>query len=341
MARVALTGLSQKEITALLKKEGLPDYRVRQLIHWVYQKSVLDFHQMTDLSKTDRDALIKRFSLSSIRTATTQVSTIDQTEKRLFETIDHQTFETVLLHDRGRQTLCVSTQIGCRMACVFCATGQSGFVRNLTTAEIVEQFLIFSQKVKMDNVVLMGMGEPLDNYENVIKAIHILIDMAHFSPRRITLSTVGIVPKIITLSHEKLPIHLAVSFNAPDDVTRRHLMPTGKRYSLESIVGALRDYIQETGRRVTIEYVLFNQVNDSEKDARALVKLTKDLLCNINLIQYNVTDTLNVTESPNSRIVQFKYWLERDGRTVTIRYKRGRDIAAACGQLKASLKEKR
>jgi 23S rRNA (adenine2503-C2)-methyltransferase len=301
------------------------------LSQWVFHRGVSDWAAMTDISKPDREVLATLFTLRTLTPMKTQISRVDRTKKTLFETDDHQTFETVWLQDRERTTLCVSTQIGCKMACRFCATGKGKFGRNLTASEIVEQVLAHP---RVDNIVFMGMGEPLDNYENLIKAIRLLESQAGFSPRRMTVSTVGVIPKIRKLMTEKLPLTLAVSLNATTDVTRQYLMPAARRYRLEGILQALRDYVAQTGQRVTIEYVMFKGVNDSEKDAKALVRLTRELKCQVNLIQYNDTATLGLSESLNSQMLQFKYWLKRDGLTATIRYKRGRDIEAACGQLK-------
>jgi 23S rRNA (adenine2503-C2)-methyltransferase len=334
MAKRSLAGLTLPELEKILSEDGLPKYTAKQVIKWVFEKNIFDMHMMSDIAAKDRLKIMEQISVMSISPLKQQISSEDKTEKILFKTEDQQTFEMVILKDRKRTTLCLSSQIGCKMDCLFCATGQAGFVRNLNTAEIVEQYLFASQKHIVDNVVFMGMGEPLDNYDNVIKAIRILQTNAKFSPRRITLSTVGLIHQIKKLIKEDLPITLAVSLNASNDSSRQGMIPSAKKFKIKDIISSLHEYTKVTGRRATIEYVLFDKINDQEKDARAVIKLLQDLNCNINLIQYNSVDKLHFTASPNSQANQFKYWLEQSGREVTIRFRRGRDIDAACGQLR-------
>ncbi|MFH1428612.1 MAG: 23S rRNA (adenine(2503)-C(2))-methyltransferase RlmN [Candidatus Margulisiibacteriota bacterium] len=334
MNRYYLAGLTKKELEEALIENGFKKFRADQLIKWVFEKNVFDIAEMSDIAKSDQEKLAKIFSVLTITPKEVQISKIDKTQKVLFEAEDHETFESVLLNDKGRYTLCISSQIGCKMGCKFCATGADGFVRNMPVAEIVSQFLYFNQKKKIDNIVFMGMGEPLDNYKNVVKAIKILSDNAGFAQRRITVSTVGLVPDIKKLADEKLKINLAVSLNAVNDNSRKGLMPATRKYNLEELIESLRYYFDKTSRRVTIEYVLLEGINDSERDAKDLVWLLKGMACNINLIQYNSVDTLNFSSPVNSHMSQFKHWLERDGKEVTIRFKRGRDIDAACGQLR-------
>ncbi|MFC1478416.1 23S rRNA (adenine(2503)-C(2))-methyltransferase RlmN [Candidatus Margulisiibacteriota bacterium] len=334
MDRYYLTGLTKKELEKALVENGFKKFRAGQLIKWVFEKNVFDIDQMSDIAKADREKLGRIFIVLPIVPKEIQKSKVDKTQKVLFETEDRETFESVLLNDKGRHTLCISSQIGCKMGCKFCATGADGFVRNMPVAEIISQFLYFNQQKKIDNIVFMGMGEPLDNYKNVVKAIKLLSDNAGFAQRRVTVSTVGIVPDIKKLADEKLKITLAVSLNAANDNVRNGLMPAVRKYNLSTAIDSLHYYFNQTGRRVTIEYVLLEGVNDSERDAKDLVHLLKGLPCNINLIQYNSIDKLGFSSPVNSHMSQFKHWLERDGKEVTIRYKRGRDIDAACGQLR-------
>jgi len=337
----SISGLSSPEIKQLLTKEKIPTYRSKQLIDWIYKKHIFQWQDMSNIPKEDQKKLSEIFSVFSIKPVDKLISSKDQTVKVLFQTNDNKCFETVLLNDNNRKTLCVSSQIGCNMGCRFCATGQIGLTRNLYVAEIVEQYLYFSLENNIANIVFMGMGEPLQNYDNVLKAISILDFNANFSARRITISTCGLVPQMKKLAREKLPIKLAISLNACTDKQRQQLMPIGKIHRIGSLISAIKYFTQETGNRVTIEYVLLRDINDDEQSAKNLIKITKNINCNFNLIQYNPVDKLGFKDSTNSRIQQFKYWLVRDRKTVSIRYKRGRDIKAACGQLaKINLKRR-
>jgi len=337
--RQYLAGLTRAELEHILKKHEFQSFRAQQILKWVYENNVYDFAEMSDLPKYTREKLSKIFTIIAIKPIKELVSPKDKTTKVLFETEDHETFESVFLFDKDRTTLCISSQVGCKLGCRFCATGLSGFVRNLSVAEIVSEFLYFSKLNKVDNIVFMGMGEPLDNYSNVIKAISIICKEANFAQRRITVSTAGLVPQIKKLAKAKMQITLAVSLNSASDNIRRSLMPIARRYTVEEIIASLHEYTMETSRRVSIEYVLLAGVNDSEKDAKALVRVLKDLRCNINLIQYNSVGTETFTSPPGSQMKQFQFWLERDGKEVSLRYKRGQDINAACGQLRRTEKD--
>lgn len=340
MERQYLAGKYKKELEQLLKKLEIPAYRAGQVIKWVFERNVCDFSEMSDLPVALRSKFAKVFTIMAIKPVREVSSPADKTLKVLFETEDHETFESVLLFDKDRTTMCISSQVGCKMGCGFCATGLSGFVRNLSAAEIVSQFLYFGQKSKIDNIVFMGMGEPLDNYANVVRAIGIISNEANFSQRRITVSTSGLVPQIKKLAKEKLQITLALSLNASNDTTRGNIMPIARRYTLGEVMASLHEYTMETGRRVSIEYVLLAGINDSEKDAKNLVRLLKDLRCHVNLIQYNSIGLDKYASPVGSQLKQFQFWLERDGKEVSLRYKRGQDINAACGQLRSLEKEK-
>ena len=319
--------------------EQEPKYRLGQAKKALFQDLIQNWHEAVALPLSLREELNKKCPIEI--SAKTFVSKDKNTIKTLLILKDDLKIETVLMrHKDKRNTICVSSQVGCPINCSFCATGKMGFERNLEVWEIVEQVLFFARylkkiKEKVTNIVFMGMGEPFLNYQNVIGAIKILNDKEGFNlgARHFSISTVGIVEGIEELAKEKLQINLAVSLHAPNNELRSKLMPINKTYPIQKILNAVDDYIAKTRRRVMFEYIMLRDLNDSVKDAKALVRLMKRPLYFVNLISYNFTGIFK--SSPSSRIKKFKEILEKEGVMVTQRYRFGEDIEAACGQLVA------
>jgi 23S rRNA (adenine2503-C2)-methyltransferase len=348
MVQIDLQGMSMEEYCLLFEDLGEQKFRAKQLFQWVYQKGATDFVQMSNLSKGLRQKLSQVVAITSLKIQRKLVSQQDDTVKFLLSLPDGETVETVRMsytgrESRDRHTVCVSSQVGCAMGCVFCATGLSGWKRNLTTGEIVGQVLTVQRdlrvnlpEAKVTNVVFMGMGEPLLNYENVLKAIRILNEPAglNIGLRRITLSTCGVVPQIKKLAQERLPIVLAISLHAPTDELRNELLPINKKYPLQELMEACAYYIELTRRRITFEYALIAGKNDSRAHARALAKLLKGMLANVNLIPLNSVAETGLVRSDESRIKTFAKELEDAGIEAAIREEKGGDIEAACGQLR-------
>ena len=290
---------------------------------------------MNNLPKALRDELQQKFQVSPLRVAK-HLTSSDQVEKLLVDAGDGEVFECVLLPYRDRVSCCISSQVGCPMACTFCATGLGGFDRNLTAGEIVGQYLLLQSltRRRIGHVVFMGMGEPLLNLDQVVKALHLLHDEVGLSMRHMTVSTVGIVPQIRSLAEMRLPIHLALSLHSPLDEVRDRLMPVNQKWPVKEVVGAVRDYASATRRKVTFEYLLIDGVNDTPDQADALAALVKGLPSVVNLIPFNTVDTEQGFARPKRERVQaFRRRLESHGTNVTERVERGHDIAAACGQL--------
>jgi 23S rRNA (adenine2503-C2)-methyltransferase len=338
-----LLNLSSEEIKALLAEWGEPAYRAKQIETWLYQRQVDDAAQMTDLPKSLRQRLAAASVISPLTPLTSLDSTDGHTHKMLFRLPDGHEIETVWMRYDRRETLCLSTQAGCGMGCPFCATGQMGLRRNLLAGEIVAQALYYARQLNQESrqvthIVLMGMGEPLANYEETWRAIRRFNDPAGFNlgARRITLSTVGLVPAIHRMSQEPEQVNLAVSLHAPNDSLRQQLVPLNRRYPLNTLVQAVRDYINLTHRRVTFEYALMDGVNDHPLQADQLVELLRGLLCHVNLIPLNPTPGSPWRGSSEERVHTFRDRLEAAGMTVTVRLRRGIDIAAGCGQLSSA-----
>ncbi len=341
---VNLYDLTLPELTALLAEWGQPAFRAKQVWEWMYTHKAASFEEMTNLAKPFRERLAAGARLGVLEPADELHSSDGQTVKKLFRLPDGQLIEAVLMdYEDGRRTACISTQAGCAMGCVFCATGQMGFVRHLSHGEIVEQALYFARFLekeegsRLSNVVLMGMGEPLHNYDNVIKAIRLMIDPAGLGigQRHITLSTVGLIPGIERLSKEDLQIGLAISLHAADDAARSRLIPVNKRYPIAELIASVRNYIRVTGRRVTFEWALINKQNDSPEQAHELGLLLMGMTCHVNLIPLNPTGGYEGKPAALERIEAFREVLASYGVTSTVRVRRGIDIQAGCGQLKA------
>ena len=336
MEKVRLKDLTYDELTEYFVSEGLPKYRSRQVYEWLY-KGVESFEEMTNLSKDRRVKLSEKCHITVPKVARKQVSK-DGTIKYLFELEDGETVESVLMEYKHGHPICISTEVGCNMGCKFCASTVGGKVRNLSAGEIADQ-VIFAAKdsgFTISNIVLMGICEPLDNYDNVTKFIRNINHYAgmNIGARHISLSTCGLAEKIYNLADEGLPVTLSVSLHAPNDELRTSLMPVNKKYNIKELFEALDYYIKKTNRRVTFEYTLIDGVNDSVKEAKQLLSLTKGMLCHINLIPVNSVENTSYRKSCAERITEFRSVLEQNGITTTVRRELGSDIDASCGQLR-------
>ncbi len=336
-----LKGLSRQDLEAFVLNLGWQRYRSEQIFAWIYRRGVVDFDNMTDLTKDRRQQLARSARVSDLVLRRRAVSQIDGTEKYLLELEDGQHIESVLIKEGRRRTVCVSTQVGCGLRCAYCATGDLGLQRNLRAAEIVDQVLFARRQLPdgedVTNVVLMGMGEPLRNYRSTITACRLMNDPDGLAigARKITLSTAGVVPGMEKLAGEDLRLGLAVSLNATTNRTRSRLIPLNKKYPLEEVVRAAGRYARAIGRTVTFEYVLIDGINDTAEDARRLAGLIQGLPCKINLIAYNSIPGKPFRSPSEARVKQFMEWLYPRCPTVTLRESRGPDIQAACGQLRA------
>lgn len=337
--KIDILELDPQQLADWLQSRRLEPYRARQILRWIYGRQADSFDVMTDLKKETRQLLAEHFSLNRLAKIKTETSA-DGSRKYLFKLPDDQCIESVLIPERDHLTLCISSQVGCAQGCRFCLTGRGGFKRDLTRGEIVSQVrdtLAENQGRPLTNIVLMGMGEPLANYDAVLSAIATLTDNETglgFANRRITLSTVGLVPRLRTLG-EDTRVNLAVSLNAADNATRDRLMPVNRRYPIEALLAACRDYPVAPHRRITFEYVLINGINDAPADAVRLAQLLQPLRAKINLIPFNRHPGSDFEPSPEPAILQFQEILLQKNFTVIIRRSKGSDISAACGQLRA------
>ena len=331
-----LSGLTLKEIEQITDELGATKFRARQIHNWIYLKSVKEIDEMTDLSKKFRDELKIVAQVTNIKIKVKQVST-DGTIKYLLEFPDGECVETVLMRfdNRANLTACVSSQVGCAVNCSFCATGKRGFIRNLTYKEIIEQVLTIQRDtgLKVTNVVFMGQGEPLLNLDNVLKAMEMFNESFQIGARRLTVSTSGIIPQIKKLADLDMQSTLALSLHASNHEVRKQLMQIENKYPMDELHKALKYYVEKTGRRITIEYLLIKDLNDTITSAKQLAAYLKDIKCNINLIPYNPTAKNDYKRPSNNSIMKFKYLMEHSGKKVTVRLERGGDIDAACGQL--------
>lgn len=331
-----LSGLTLKEIEQITDELGATKFRARQIHNWIYLKSVKEIDEMTDLSKKFRDELKTVAQVTNIKIKVKQVST-DGTIKYLLEFPDGECVETVLMRfdNRANLTACVSSQVGCAVNCSFCATGKRGFIRNLTYKEIIEQVLTIQRDtgLKVTNVVFMGQGEPLLNLDNVLKAMEMFNESFKIGARRLTVSTSGIIPQIKKLADLDMQSTLALSLHASNHEVRKQLMQIENKYPMDELHKALKYYVEKTGRRITIEYLLIKDLNDTITSAKQLAAYLKDIKCNINLIPYNPTAKNDYKRPSNNSIMKFKYLMEHSGKKVTVRLERGGDIDAACGQL--------
>lgn len=332
-----LKNLTVEGLERFLAGKGKERYRALQIFKWLYQKDAQSFEEMTNLSKALRDELSRIACISNFSDFELEAGA-DGTRKYLFHLQDGNAVESVLIPDEDHNTLCISTQAGCAMACAFCMTGTFKLTRNLTTAEIVNQILAVRRDVEIRNIVLMGMGEPLHNIDNVIPALKIMVDGngLQLSNRRVTVSTCGLVPEMARLGSE-VTVNLAVSLNATTNELRDRIMPVNRRYPIEQLLAACRNYPLPGRRKVTIEYVLLGGLNDSLEDAKRLVRLLSDVPCKVNLIPFNAHDAADFKPPTKAALDAFhRYLLDRNFNVIT-RDSRGGDISAACGQLKGKL----
>ncbi len=321
---------------------GEKKFKARQIYDWLYIKNVNDFYKMTNINKTLQEKLSNTFSLEFIKIIKKQENEL--TSKYLFLLLDGNYIEAVLMrHDYGI-SVCVSSQVGCNMGCKFCESGRLKKVRDLEAYEIVEQIILIQNDIKerIDSVVIMGIGEPFDNYDNIMKFIRIINNPfgINIGARHITVSTSGLVPKIKEFMKEDLQVNLAISLHAPSDEIRNKIMPVNKAYSISELIDTLKEYIKKTNRRVTIEYVMLNSVNDSYEDAISLANLLRGMNVYVNLIPYNETSHIEFKKSSKDVIMKFYDTLKKNGINVTIRREFGSGIDAACGQLRAKEVEK-
>ena len=332
--------LTLPELASLMSEWGHAAYRSRQIWQGLYQKFWNSQEEFTYLPSSLRNQLAEKLQFQVITPSSILTSSDGQTVKTLFRLQDGKAIEAVLMRYEKRNTLCISTQVGCAMGCVFCATGQMGFKRHLTSGEIVAQVMYYARLLQEEggvvtNVVVMGMGEPFHNYENTLAAIDRLNDPegCNFGARRFTISTVGLIPTIRQFASEKRQINLAISLHAADDTLRSSMLPINKRYPVDDLLEACKDYVASTGRRITFEWALVNGINDIPEQANLLASKIKGVLCHVNAIPINPTPGYSGKATTRERAEKFREILERSGISCTIRMRRGIDIQAGCGQL--------
>ena len=327
-----------EELQRELENMGEKSFRAKQLYQWMHQKLARDYEEMSNLPLSLKEKLSEHFVYTAVKQVQMQESALDGTRKYLFELSDGCLVESVWMRYKHGNSVCISSQVGCRMGCAFCASTLGGLERSLLPSEMLDQIYAITLLTgeRVSNVVVMGTGEPLDNYENLLRFLKLLTDEngLHISQRNITVSTCGLVPEMRRLADEKLQITLALSLHAPNDEKRRKLMPVANRYSVKELMEVCAYYFEVTGRRITFEYALAEGVNDTNQDAKELSELIKGLNCHINLIPVNPVKERNFSRSGKPEILSFKNKLEKNGINVTIRREMGRDIDGACGQLR-------
>ncbi len=332
-----IKSLTLKEMEDEFNKLGEPKYRAKQVYRWLH-KGIQSFDEITDISKKLRERLSSKYFITNALIENKLVSECDDTKKYLLKFSDGEFVESVLMRYNHGYSICISTQAGCKMGCSFCATGKGGFRRNLTASEMISEIQTVERDLgsRISNVVLMGMGEPLDNYENVLKFLHLVSseDGLNIGIRHISLSTCGLVDKIYDLANEKLGITLSISLHAPSDELRSRIMKINKKFPLHELIKACDFYTSSTGRRISYEYAMINGVNDSDECASQLANLLRGKLCHLNLIPVNNINESNFEKSSRSRLNKFKSILEKNKINVTVRRTLGSDIEASCGQLR-------
>ena len=341
MPREKLFGKTLHELQSITEQMGMPPFAAKQMADWLYKKQVSGIAAMTNISAAKREELQQRYEVG-VEAPTETLTSSDSTKKYLFRIRDKGYIETVLIPDRERNTLCVSSQVGCKMNCLFCMTGKQGFSGNLTAGEILNQIRSIPETEEVTNIVFMGMGEPFDNTGEVLKALEILTSLYGYarSPRRITVSTIGITPAV-TRFLEHAECHLAISLHAADEATRKKLMPVEKVYPFKKTVEVLRNYNFSGQRRLSFEYILFDGLNDSRQCALELAKQLRGLPCRVNLIKYHAIPCIELRGSPLPQMVEFRDTLNSKGIISTIRTSKGEDILAACGMLSTHNSSKR
>lgn len=338
MEKTDLRSLALEEMIGLAEQYGEKPFRGKQLFEWIHGKQVVEFSQMTNLPKKFLESLSEGYRISGVRIVKKQVSRTSDTAKYLFSLPDGNVIESVWMKYHHGNSVCISSQVGCRMGCTFCASTLTGLIRNLTAGEMLSQVYEIQRETgeRVSNVIVMGMGEPLDNYDNMLRFIHLI---SHdkgicISQRNITVSTCGLVDQIRKLMLEKLQITLAISLHAPNDEIRKRIMPVANRYSVDEIFSVCREYVEYTGRRITFEYSMIDGINDGKAHALELAGRCRGLNCHINLIPLNEVKERKTRRSREQNIRDFKIVLEKNHTNVTVRREMGSDIDAACGQLR-------
>lgn len=335
-----LKSMNLAEMTEFIVSIGEKPFRAKQVYQWIHEKQADSFDEMTNISKKMRESLADAGYLTTLKKEEVQISKLDGTRKYLFQMEDGNVIESVLMRYKHGNSVCISSQVGCRMGCRFCASTLDGLVRGLRPAEMLDQIYQIGKDIgeRISNVVVMGTGEPMDNFDNLLRFIELLTDEngLHISQRNLTVSTCGIVPRMRELADKKLQITLALSLHASNQEKRLSLMPVANKYDIHEVVDACRYYFDQTGRRVTFEYSLVGGVNDTDQDAEELCRLVKGMNCHINLIPVNPIKERDYVQSNAKVIAAFKNKLEKNGLAVTVRREMGRDIDGACGQLRKS-----
>lgn len=338
--KVDLKSMNLAEMTEFIVSIGEKPFRAKQVYQWIHEKQADSFDEMTNISKKMRELLADAGYLTTLKKEEVQISQLDGTRKYLFQLEDGNVIESVLMRYKHGNSVCISSQVGCRMGCRFCASTIDGLVRGLRPAEMLDQIYQIGKDIgeRISNVVVMGTGEPMDNFDNLLRFIELLTDEngLHISQRNLTVSTCGIVPRMRELADKKLQITLALSLHASNQEKRLSLMPVANKYDIHEVVNACRYYFDQTGRRVTFEYSLVGGVNDTDQDAEELCRLVKGMNCHINLIPVNPIKERDYVQSNAKVIAAFKNKLEKNGLAVTVRREMGRDIDGACGQLRKS-----
>ncbi|MCX7711936.1 MAG: 23S rRNA (adenine(2503)-C(2))-methyltransferase RlmN [Clostridia bacterium] len=338
--KINLLDLTVEEIQQLMVDLKQEKFRAKQIYQWV-NKGIKDLDEMTNLSKSLREALGNVSTIRKLKIKHKLVSKIDGTTKYLFELEDGNIIESVLMVYKHGLTVCISSQLGCKMGCGFCASTGLGFIRDLTPGEILDQVLTIQTDAgkRVGNIVIMGIGEPLDNYDNIVKFLKLVNhpEGLNIGYRHVSLSTCGLVPEILKLSRENMPITLSISLHAPNDAIRGEIMPVNKKYSIDKIIEACKIYTEVTKRRITFEYAMISGLNDSRENALELARRIKGMLCHVNLIPINAIESASYKKSERRNIDQFREILEKYGIEATVRRELGADINAACGQLRRSM----
>lgn len=352
---IDLKALSKKELESFIKEQGLPLFRAKQLLHWIYGKRAESVEEISEFSKDLRENLSAKAFISNITLLKSQISE-DGTEKFLFGLEDGENIESVLIPDKERLTLCISSQVGCSMMCRFCLTGKLKLIRNLRAHEIIDQVIAVNRRLAagipavtkfprasrtITNIVLMGMGEPLANFDEVVEALWRMTELLKISKRRITLSTSGIAPMIPELARRAPRVNLAISLNATTDEVRNRIMPINRKFPLKSLLAACRRFPLEPRRRITFEYVMLHGINDTRDDARRLIRMLKGIPCKVNLIPFNPYPGSEFRRPSDEEIERFQKMVLEGNITALIRKSKGEEIQAACGQLKAGYTAKR
>lgn len=343
MEKRDMKSMTYEELAADMERLGEKAFRAGQIYQWIHQKLADGFGDMTNLSQALREKLSQAYSCPCLRQVDVRISKIDGTRKYLFALEDGNVIESVWMKYKHGNSVCVSSQVGCRMGCRFCASTLDGLERNLSPSEMLDQIYRIQKDTgeRVSNVVVMGSGEPMDNYDNLLRFLRLLTDERglHISQRNITVSTCGIVPGILRLAGEGLGVTLALSLHAPNDQVRKSLMPIANRYPLQEVLAACHTYFEKTGRRLTFEYSLVSGVNDNLREAKALADLIRDQHGHVNLIPVNPIKERDYVQSDRKAVEAFRSYLESRGIAVTVRREMGRDIQGACGQLRKSFLE--